>query len=60
MNLFNELLRGVAMKKNRSFISGIVLMAMASVSCAQTSNKNSATLSAASGPELRWKYESGG
>jgi len=48
------------MKKNRGFISAIILVAMASVSCAQTSDKNSAILSAANGPELRWKYESGG
>jgi hypothetical protein len=48
------------MKRNRGSISVVVLVAMASVSCAQTSDKNSATLSAASGPELRLKYESGG
>lgn len=48
------------MKKNRGFISAIVLVAMASVSCAQVSDKKEANLSAASAPELRWKYESGG
>ncbi len=48
------------MKKNRGFISAIILVAMASVSCAQSSDKKAASLSAASGPELRWKYESGG
>jgi len=48
------------MKKNQRFISGIVLVAMASLSCAQTAEKKEASLSAASAPELRWKYESGG
>ena len=48
------------MKKNRGFISAIILVAMASVSCAKASDKKAASLSAASGPELRWKYESGG
>jgi len=48
------------MKKYPRFISSIVLMAMASLSCAQGSDKTAANLSAASGPELRWKYETGG
>jgi hypothetical protein len=48
------------MKKKRGFISAIVLMALASVNCAQTSDKKAATQSALTGPELRWKYESGG
>ncbi len=48
------------MKNNRAFISAIVLVAMASLSCAQTSDKKEANLSASAGPELRWKYESGG
>jgi hypothetical protein len=49
------------MKKNRGFISAILLVAMASVSCAQASDKEAANLSSAAiGPELRWKYESGG
>ena len=48
------------MKKNRGFISVIVLMAMVSLSCAQTAEKKQANPSAASTPELRWKYESGG
>jgi hypothetical protein len=48
------------MKKNRGFISGIVLVAMASLSCAQTAEKKKISPSAASGPEFRWKYESGG
>lgn len=45
---------------NRGFISVFVLIAMASLSCAQSSDKTAANLSAASAPELRWKYESGG
>jgi hypothetical protein len=48
------------MKKNRFLISAIVLLALASVNCAQTSDQKAATPSASSGPELRWKYESGG
>jgi len=46
------------MKKYASFISAIVLVAMASLSCAQI--KKEANLSAAAGPELRWTYEAGG
>jgi hypothetical protein len=48
------------MKKNRGVLSAIVLMAMASASCAQTSDKNAVGLSTVSRPELRWRYESGG
>lgn len=48
------------MNKNRGFISGIVLAAMVSLSCAQTAEKKEANPSDASTPELRWKYESGG
>jgi hypothetical protein len=47
------------MKKNRRFISILVLVAMAPLSCAQTPDKKE-NLSAAAGPELRWKYEAGG
>ncbi|MBA3357761.1 MAG: hypothetical protein H0U18_17830 [Pyrinomonadaceae bacterium] len=48
------------MKKNQGFISTVVLVVMASLSCAQSSEKKEGNLSAASGPELRWKYETGG
>jgi hypothetical protein len=48
------------MKKKRGLISAIVLVALASVNCAQTSEKKAANHSALAGPELRWKYESGG
>ena len=48
------------MKKNRGFISAIVLVAMASLSCARTADKKKANSSTASAPELRWQYESGG
>jgi hypothetical protein len=60
MNLSDEIAARVAMKKNCGFISGIVLVAMASLSCAQTADKKHASPSAASTPQLRWKYESGG
>jgi hypothetical protein len=48
------------MEKNRGFLSAIVLVALVSVNCAQTSDKKTPTSSALTGPELRWKYESGG
>lgn len=48
------------MKKNRGFVSVFVLVAIAVVSCAKSSDKKEANLSAAVGPELRWKYETGG
>jgi hypothetical protein len=48
------------MKQNRSFISAIVLIATASMSCAQTSDKKEASYSESAGPELRWKYATGG
>jgi uncharacterized protein YraI len=48
------------MKKCLGFVLVIVLVVMASLSCAQSSDKTAANLSAASGPELRWKYETGG
>jgi hypothetical protein len=50
----------VFMKKDQGFISILLLATMVSLSCAQTSEKNAANLPAAAGPELRWKYESGG
>jgi hypothetical protein len=48
------------MKKYSRVISAVALMAMTTVSCAQISEKKEATPSAAAGPELRWKYETGG
>jgi hypothetical protein len=48
------------MRMNRGFISTFVLVAMISLSCAQISDQKEAKLSAAAGPELRWKYEAGG
>ncbi len=48
------------MKRYPHLFSTIVLVAMASLSCAQSSDKKEAKLSAAVGPELRWKYETGG
>ncbi len=47
------------MKKPR-FISSIALVTMVTLGCAQTSDKKKANPSAAAGPELRWKYETGG
>jgi len=52
--------REVAMRKNRGFISALVLVTIATVSCAQIADKKEANSSAAAGPELRWKYETGG
>ena len=48
------------MKKNQGFIAAVVLLVMASLSCAQSTDKKEAGLSVISGPELRWKYETGG
>ena len=50
----------VAMKNNRGLISTFVLVAISAVSCAQIADKKEANLSATVGPELRWKYETGG
>lgn len=47
------------MKRNQAFISTVGLVLMASMSCAQRSEKGN-SLSDAIGPELRWKYETGG
>jgi hypothetical protein len=48
------------MKKNRGLISTLVLVAMASLSCAHSADKKETNLSSVAGPELRWKYEAGG
>jgi hypothetical protein len=47
------------MKRYPGVFSAIVLVAIAAVSCAQSSDK-APGLSATVGPELRWKYETGG
>jgi hypothetical protein len=47
------------MKKYPTFISLVVLVTIASLNCAKTSNEG-ADLSALAGPELRWKYETRG
>ena len=51
---------GVAMKKYLAVMSAVVLVALTSVRCAHSSDKKEASLSAVAGPELRWKYETGG
>jgi len=48
------------MKKDRGFTSVIVLVALASINCAQAPVQEAATRSASTEPDLRWKYESGG
>ncbi len=47
------------MKKYPGVMLAIILVAIASVSCGQSSDTR-ANLPAAAGPELRWKYEAGG
>jgi hypothetical protein len=47
------------MKRYPGVISAIVLVAIAFVGCAQSSDTR-ANLSATAGPALRWKYEAGG
>jgi hypothetical protein len=60
----NDLMRitccEVAMRKNRGFISAFVLVTLAAVNCAKSSDKKEANLAPAVGPELRWQYETGG
>jgi hypothetical protein len=51
--------REVFMEKYPGVISAIVLVAIASVSCAQSADKR-ANLPGTAEPELRWKYEAGG
>lgn len=46
------------MKKYPALIS-VVLVTIAFLNCARNSDKG-ADLSSAAGPELRWKYETGG
>jgi hypothetical protein len=47
------------MKKYPGVFSAVALIATTALSCAQSSD-NDAGLSATVGPELRWKYETGG
>jgi len=47
------------MKRDQGFISTILLVLVASLSCAQSSDKGT-NPSDPAGPELRWKYETGG
>ena len=47
------------MKKYPAVISVVVLVTIASLNCARNSYKG-ADLSSVAGPELRWKYETGG
>ena len=47
------------MKGYPGFFSAIVLVVIAALSCAQSSDKGPG-LAATVGPELRWKYETGG
>lgn len=47
------------MRKYPRVISVVVLFTIASLSCAQRLNEG-ATRPATAGPELRWKYETGG
>jgi hypothetical protein len=54
-----KICREVFMKEYPGVISAIVLIAIASVSCAQSSGTRE-NFSATAGPELRWKYETGG
>ena len=47
------------MKKYAAVFSAVVLLAVTSLNCGQNSDK-AANLSVAAGPDLRWKYETGG
>jgi len=46
------------MKKYLGIFSAVVLVTFAAASCAQSSDKE--VVPATVGPELRWKYETGG
>jgi hypothetical protein len=59
-NLMQRICCMAAMRKSRSFISAFIVIVIAAVSCAKISDKRAAVSSAAVGPELRWKYETGG
>jgi hypothetical protein len=48
------------MKKSCGVISAFVLVAISTVSCAQSFDKRGGNFSAPAGPELRWKVETGG
>jgi hypothetical protein len=47
------------MKKYPCIFAAIVLVAILTVGCAQSSDKG-AVVSSTVGPELRWKYDTGG
>jgi hypothetical protein len=49
----------VNMKKYPCIFAAIVLVAISTVGCAQSSDKG-AVVSSTVGPELRWKYDTGG
>ena len=48
------------MKKYQLLLSAFALITVTSPSCAQNPYKQEVSLSAPVGPELRWKYETGG
>ena len=48
------------MRRYQHLIPALALMVVTSPSCAQNPDKKEANLSATAGPELRWKYETGG
>jgi hypothetical protein len=50
----------VAVKKCRVFISTLTLLAMASLSCAQTAKKKEAESPFAARPQPLWQYDTGG
>ena len=53
-------LREVAVKKHRSVISTLILLALVSLNCAQTAKKKEAEPSLAAMPQLLWQYDTGG
>jgi len=54
------LLRRVAVKKYRGVISALVILALISLSCAQTPKKKEAEPFLAAIPQLLWQYDTGG
>ena len=50
----------VAVKKYRGFISALVLLALVSLSCAQTAMKKEVEPFLSAVPQLLWQYDTGG
>ena len=59
-NLMQRICWMATKRKSRSFVSAFIVIVIAAISCAKSSDKRAALPSAGVGPLLRWKYETGG